>query len=107
MVVLETVCVAFAMFSALPVPHVDWNERNMRYAMAAFPLVGAVIGALWCVCGLLPLPDMLKAAGCVRWRRWLSFGGIAPWRRSSSAALRAIWRAGFCSAQSLSCWWHC
>ena len=63
MVVLETVCVAFAMFSALPVPHVDWNERNMRYAMAAFPLVGAVIGALWCVCGLLPLPDMLKAAG--------------------------------------------
>ena len=46
MVVLETVCVAFAMFSALPVPHVDWNERNMRYAMAAFPLVGAVIGAL-------------------------------------------------------------
>ena len=63
MIVLETVCVAFAMFSALPVPHVDWNERNMRYAMAAFPLVGAVIGALWCVCGLLPLPDMLKAAG--------------------------------------------
>ena len=46
MVVLETVCVAFAMFSALPVPHVDWNEQNMRYAMAAFPLVGAVIGAL-------------------------------------------------------------
>ena len=43
MVVLETVCVAFAMFSALPVPHVDWSERNMRYAMAAFPLVGAVI----------------------------------------------------------------
>lgn len=35
----------------------------MRYAMAAFPLVGAVIGALWCVCGLLPLPNMLKAAG--------------------------------------------
>ena len=52
MVVLETVCVAFAMFSALPVPHVDWNERNMRYAMAAFPLVGAVIGfAIWKVKG--------------------------------------------------------
>ena len=46
MVVLETVCVAFAMFSALPVPRIDWNERNMRYAMAAFPLIGAVIGAL-------------------------------------------------------------
>lgn len=63
MALIETVCVAFAMFSALPVPQFDWNERNMRYAMAAFPLVGAVIGALWCVCGLLPLPDMLRAAG--------------------------------------------
>ena len=57
MVVLETIGVAFAMFSALPVPRIDWNERNMRYAMAAFPLIGAVIGALWCVCGALPLPD--------------------------------------------------
>ena len=28
-----------------------------------FRSIGAVIGALWCVCGLLPLPDMLKAAG--------------------------------------------
>ena len=60
---LETIGVAFAMFSALPVPRIDWNERNMRYAMAAFPLIGAVIGALWCVCGALPLPDMLRAAG--------------------------------------------
>ena len=63
MIVLETICVAFAMFSAIPVPHIDWNERNMRYAMTAFPLIGAVIGALWCICGLLPLPDALKAAG--------------------------------------------
>ena len=28
-----------------------------------FRSIGAVIGALWCVCGLLPLPDMLQAAG--------------------------------------------
>ena len=63
LVVLETIGVAFAMFSAVPVPRIDWNERNMRYAMAVFPLIGAVIGALWCVCGALPLPDMLRAAG--------------------------------------------
>ena len=63
LVLLETIGVAFAMFSALPVPRIDWNERNMRYAMAAFPLIGAVIGTLWCVCGALPLPDMLRAAG--------------------------------------------
>ena len=63
LIALVTIGVAFAMFSALPVPKIEWNERNMRYAMAAFPLIGTVIGALWCVCGLMPLPEMAKAAG--------------------------------------------
>ncbi len=49
--VLQTIAVAFAMFSALPVPQFEWNEKNMRYALCAFPLVGVVCGALWCVCG--------------------------------------------------------
>ena len=39
MMVLETILVAFAMFSAIPLPRVDWNGRNMRYALCAFPLV--------------------------------------------------------------------
>ena len=47
MMVLETILVAFAMFSAIPLPRVDWNGRNMRYALCAFPLVGAVCGGLW------------------------------------------------------------
>ena len=51
------------MFSALPMPQFDWNEKNMRYAMCAFPLIGVVIGAAWCVCGALPLPGLAKAAG--------------------------------------------
>lgn len=34
------------MFSALPMPRVDWNGRNMRYMMPAFPLVGVVISIL-------------------------------------------------------------
>lgn len=38
--------VAFGMYSKLPVPRVDWNDKNMRYAMCFFPFVGAVIGAL-------------------------------------------------------------
>ena len=50
MIVLQTIAVAFAMFSAIPVPQFDWNEKNMRYAMCAFPLIGVVIGAAWCVC---------------------------------------------------------
>ena len=63
MIVLQTIAVAFAMFSALPVPQFAWNQKNMRYAMCAFPLIGVVIGGLWCLCGALPLPMPAKAAG--------------------------------------------
>ena len=64
--VLETVAVAFGMYSALPVPRVEWNEKNMRYALLAFPLVGAVLGLAWCgaaaLCAALGLPDVLRGA---------------------------------------------
>lgn len=67
MIVWETIAVAFAMFSAIPVPQPEWNPRNMRYALCAFPLVGAVIGLAWwawaAVCGLLEFPALLRAAG--------------------------------------------
>ena len=33
MIVFQTVAVAFAMFSAVPVPQFNWTEKNMRYAM--------------------------------------------------------------------------
>ena len=62
MTILQTIAVAFAMFSALPVPQFGWNEKNMRYAMCAFPLIGLGCGGLWCLCGVLPLPDMARAA---------------------------------------------
>lgn len=75
MIVLQTIAVAFAMFSAIPVPQFDWNEKNMRYAMCAFPLIGVVIGAAWCVCGALPLPDLAKAAGFALIPVWIT-GGI-------------------------------
>ena len=50
MIVLQTIAVAFAMFSAVPVPQFVWDEKNMRYALCAFPLVGLLCGVLWCVC---------------------------------------------------------
>ena len=75
MIVLQTIAVAFAMFSAIPVPQFDWNEKNMRYALCAFPLIGAVIGAVWCVCGVLPLPGLAKAAGFALVPVWVT-GGI-------------------------------
>ena len=75
MIVLQTVAVAFAMFSAVPVPQFNWTEKNMRYAMCAFPLIGVVIGGLWCLCGALPLPMPAKAAGFCLIPVWVT-GGI-------------------------------
>ena len=75
MIVLQTVAVAFAMFSAVPVPQFNWTEKNMRYAMCAFPLIGVVIGALWCLCGALPLPAPARAAGFCLIPVWVT-GGI-------------------------------
>ena len=46
----KSLVLAFSMFSAIPMPRVDWNEKNLRYMLCAFPLVGAVIGvAEFCV----------------------------------------------------------
>ena len=75
MIVFQTIAVAFAMFSALPMPQFEWNAKNMRYAMCAFPLIGLVCGALWCVCGVLPLPALAKAAGFCLIPVWVT-GGI-------------------------------
>lgn len=43
---MEAFRIAFAMYSKIPMPKVDWNKKNMRYAICYFPLVGAVIGAM-------------------------------------------------------------
>jgi len=43
----QTFAVTFAMYSAIPMPHVVWNKDNMRYTNFFFPLVGAVVGGLF------------------------------------------------------------
>lgn len=42
----KALCIAFAIYSKIPVPHFDWQEKEMRYQLIFFPWVGAVIGAL-------------------------------------------------------------
>ena len=63
----ETIAVALAMFSAVPVPQPVWSGKNMRYALCAFPLVGAVCAAGWwawmVICRLLRIPALLQAGG--------------------------------------------
>jgi len=70
MAVIETILVAFSMFSALPVPQVTWSEKNLRFALLAFPLVGAAVGGacwLWTLlCRLLRFTALMRGAGlCV------------------------------------------
>lgn len=65
--VFETIAVSFSMFSALPAPCVAWTEKNTRWLLAAFPLVGIVIGGTcwgWVLlCGWLALPELMRGAG--------------------------------------------
>ena len=66
MIALETIQVAFAMYSALPMPQPEWNKDNMRYAMCAFPLIGLVCAAGWwvwsAVCLYFDLSYLLKTS---------------------------------------------
>ena len=63
----RSISMAFACFSSIPMPQGEWNERNMRYMMAAFPLVGVCIGLLiwlWdALCGQMGFATVLRAAG--------------------------------------------
>ncbi len=61
------IALGIAMFSRIPMPRVDWNEKNMRYMLCGFPLVGVVIGFLlwfwtW-LCGILNFGTIIRAAG--------------------------------------------
>lgn len=61
----ESFCVAFSLYSAIPMPKVNWNKSNMRYAFCFFPLVGAVTGLAIIVwlrfCMLLGQPAVFAA----------------------------------------------
>lgn len=53
----ESLAIGVAMYSKIPMPRVEWNEKNMKYAMCFFPLVGVVTGILEVILG--------NAASCV------------------------------------------
>lgn len=42
----KTIAVAFSMFSKIRMPYFEWTERNTKYMMLAFPLVGIVVGLI-------------------------------------------------------------
>ena len=64
---LWTSCVmAFSTYSRLPMPQVEWSEKNMRYTLAFFPLVGAAVGGVFALSawllGLLGFGSVLRGA---------------------------------------------
>ncbi len=50
---LRALIIAFGMYSKIPVPKVDWDEKSMKYALCFFPLVGVVTGAAAYTVGML------------------------------------------------------
>ena len=47
---MKSIIAAFSTYSKIPMPHVEFDEKHMRYSMSAFPLVGGVIGFIYCIC---------------------------------------------------------
>lgn len=68
MIFLRSLATAFLMYSKIPMPRVEWRDENRRYALCCFPLIGAVIGAvflLWrWLCRYAELGSLLNAAVC-------------------------------------------
>ena len=62
---LRSCAIAFSTYSRIPMPMVEWNEKNMRHTLAFFPLVGAAVGAVFwgagALCGLLDAGPILRA----------------------------------------------
>lgn len=58
MSVLKSLCIAFSMYSKIPMPSVSWEEKNMKYVMCFFPWIGIVIGA--CMYGLWMLRSWIS-----------------------------------------------
>lgn len=42
----ESIIAAFSMYSKIPMPQINWNDKNMRYSFVFFPFVGGVIALI-------------------------------------------------------------
>ena len=61
MFLFESLLVAMSTYSAIPVPQFEWNDRNMKFAICFFPVVGIFCGAaLW---GWVSLAELLGISG--------------------------------------------
>lgn len=52
--VLQSLIIAISMYSAIPMPQIEWREDNMRWSLGCLPGSGAAAGGLlygWSVLG--------------------------------------------------------
>ena len=55
---MKSLIIAFAMYSKIPMPRVDWEKRALSWALCWFPLIGVVIGAV--LYGWMALAELLR-----------------------------------------------
>jgi adenosylcobinamide-GDP ribazoletransferase len=61
---IKSIIIAFSMYSGIPMPRFEWKEKDLKYVLAFFPLVGIVIGLLvygWqYVCDMFGIGDICR-----------------------------------------------
>ena len=77
--ILRTVGMAFALYSRIPMPRLDWESESRKYTLYAFPLVGFAVGIcellwLW-IAQVLDLHTILTGAVLTALPIWVT-GGI-------------------------------
>ncbi len=50
---IRALIISFSIYSRIPVPQLEWNDEDMKYVLCFFPWVGAVIGLVTIVWGML------------------------------------------------------
>lgn len=59
---IKSLIIAFSMYSKIPMPHLELEEKDMRYVMGFFPVVGIVLGGvmylLYKLMNLVGMPDV-------------------------------------------------
>ena len=66
MVLIRGLVIAFAMYSKIPMPRVEWDKQSMRFALCFLPLVGGVVGGVqagwWFAANALGVQPLLYAS---------------------------------------------
>ena len=76
---LDSLIIALSMYSAIPMPRVDWREDNMRWALGCLPVVGVLSGGLvfgWTQLALWASATPLLAAALAVFLPILLSGGL-------------------------------